>query len=367
MIRNLFLGVSLSLLCACEAGTQPAGKSATESEVSQITGTVSYRERILLRPGSRLEIMLEDVSRADAAAVQIARLERTDPGQVPIPFELEYPAEAIDPRMSYSMRARILAPDGKLLFTTDTHFPVISRDAGKQVDILLVRAGRKSPADGTVAATDSPAMELRGQFSYLADAATFRDCNTGKIFPVEMSGQYQALEHAYLNSGINPGDGLTVDLHGRYLDRQGMDANITQIMLIVDVFQQVSENQECAPSQHADLFNTYWKLIELDGKRVQRDAASAEQREAHMVLNEQEQRVNGHSGCNRFFGSFTRDGEGLAFAGLGSTMMACPTGMETEQAFLLALGESSRVRVSGQFLELFKDEHSLARFEAVYF
>ena len=216
-------------------------------------------------------------------------------------------------------------------------------------------------------AAEGTGMELRGQFSYLADAASFRDCSSGRTFPVEMSGQYIALEHAYLNSGIETGTGLTVNLRGRYLERPGMEANTNTIMLIVDEFQQVSDDQDCTPSEHADLFNTYWKLVELDGKRLPQDNTGTQQGEAHMVLNEQEQRIKGHSGCNRFFGGFTMDGEKLVFSGLGSTMMACPTGMETEQAFLLALGEANRARVLGQFLELFKDEHSLARFEAVYF
>jgi uncharacterized lipoprotein YbaY/heat shock protein HslJ len=365
--RILFLFISLFLLYACEVGSQAASDPGLQREASRITGTVSYRERILLRPGSRLEVVLEDVSRADVPAIQIARMERTDPGQVPLPFELEYPPGAIDSRMSYAIRARILAPDGSLLFINDANFPVITQDAGTHVDMILVSASRKTSATLGGAATEPPGMELQGQFSYLADAPSFRDCNTGKTFPVEMSGEYLALEHAYLNSGIETGKGLTVNLQGRYLERSGIESNTNEIMLLVDKFQQISANQDCTPSEHAGLFNTYWKLIELDGKRIQQDAASAQQREAHMVLNEQEFRVNGHSGCNRFFGGFDLDGEKLVFSGLGSTMMACPTGMETEQAFLLALGETTRAMVLGQFLELFKDERSLARFEAVNF
>jgi hypothetical protein len=41
--------------------------------------------------------------------------------------------------------------------------------------------------------------------------------------------------------------------------------------------------------------------------------------------------------------------------------------MENEQAFLLALGDTNRAEVSGQFLQLFKGDQILARFEAVYF
>jgi heat shock protein HslJ len=182
-----------------------------------------------------------------------------------------------------------------------------------------------------------------------------------------MSGQYIELERAYLDSGKKPGYELTVDLAGRYLERPAMDNNSNIIMLIVDEFKQISENQDCSPPHHAELFNTYWKLIELNGKPALPDRAAEQEREAHMVLNEAEQRINGHGGCNRFFGQFTREGDKLAFTGLGSTMMACASGMENEQAFLLALGDTNRAEVSGQFLQLFKGDQILARFEAVYF
>jgi uncharacterized lipoprotein YbaY/heat shock protein HslJ len=342
-----------------------SGDSGVTAELPQITGTINYRERILLRPGSRVEISLEDVSRADTAATKIAGLELSEPGQVPIPFELEYDPADIDSRMSYSVRAKILAADGSLLFTSDTATPVITRGAGQQAELWLVSAARSSaPAGGAAAAENAPGMELKGQFSYLADAALFRDCSTGKRFPVEMSGQFKELERAYSNSGIEAGENLTVNLKGRYLERPGMEENTRTIMLIVDEFHQISDSQNCTPEQHAELLNTYWKLVELGGKPIRTEA---NQREAHLVLQSAEQRVTGHGGCNSFFGSYRLDGEMLSFTGMGSTMMACISGMETEQAFLLALGETNRALVEGQFLELYEGEHKLARFEAVYF
>ncbi len=49
--------------------------------------------------------------------------------------------------------------------------------------------------------------------------------------------------------------------------------------------------------------------------------------------------VSGSSGCNNYFGSFTADDQGnMTIEGpLGSTMMACETGMEQEAAYLAAL------------------------------
>jgi len=340
-------------LAACQQGPADQSLADTNMTASSISGTISYRERMLLRPGSRLEVSLEDVSRADAPALVIAEQAITDPGQVPISFQLPYDPSVIDERMSYSMRARILGADDQLLFINDTHIPVLTRGAGNEVDIMLV----------AVSAPEPQGMELQGMFQYLADAPLFRDCSTGKRFPVEMSGEYIELERAYLNSGIEPGKELKVSLRGRYLEREGMEVNTNVIKLIVDVFNQVSDDQDCTPSHHAELVNTYWRLVELNGSVVR---AIANQREPHMVLHNEDARLAGNGGCNTFFGSYALDGDQLSFSAMGSTMMACPDGMETEQSFLLALAETDRAVVSGQFLEIFKGEQKLARFEAIY-
>lgn len=52
--------------------------------------------------------------------------------------------------------------------------------------------------------------------------------------------------------------------------------------------------------------------------------------------------VSGSSGCNRFHGSFTADGNALAVGQLGTTRMACDEAvMAQERAFLEALGTAS--------------------------
>jgi putative lipoprotein len=103
---------------------------------AQVTGTLSYRERILLRPGSVAEIRLLDISKMDVAAVELAYQVIENPGAPPIPFALEYNQADIDERLSYSVRATIKHGD-RLLFTTDTHYPVLTRGAGDTVEIEL--------------------------------------------------------------------------------------------------------------------------------------------------------------------------------------------------------------------------------------
>jgi putative lipoprotein len=113
----------------------PAGEPP--ASLASITGTISYRERIALTNAAEAVVTLEDASRQDAAAILLAQQSISDPGQVPIRFKLDYPRTAIDPRGRYILRAQI-SDRGRLLFTTDTHTPVLTRGAGDEVHLLLV-------------------------------------------------------------------------------------------------------------------------------------------------------------------------------------------------------------------------------------
>jgi heat shock protein HslJ len=61
------------------------------------------------------------------------------------------------------------------------------------------------------------------------------------------------------------------------------------------------------------------------------------------------------------------DGDRITFGKFAATLMACPAGMDQEQAFLGALGQAARWRVVGSHLELFDAGGvPLARLEAVH-
>lgn len=105
-----------------------------------VTGTAGYRERIALPPGAVLDVQLLDVSRMDVAATVLSARRYAMTG-VPQAFELAYDDKLIDPAMSYSVSARIVVGE-RLLFTTDTHNPVLTRDAGDSVDLMLIRVAQ---------------------------------------------------------------------------------------------------------------------------------------------------------------------------------------------------------------------------------
>ena len=126
------------------------GVNAGES--NQVTGTVTYRERIALTPGARVEVKLLDVSLQDVAAKVIAEQTIEVTHQVPIPFALVYDPAEINDRLSYAVRATIYDGD-KMLFTTDRHYPVLSRGHGTEVDLVLVRVNHQSSAAAKPALT----------------------------------------------------------------------------------------------------------------------------------------------------------------------------------------------------------------------
>ncbi len=77
-----------------------------------------------------------------------------------------------------------------------------------------------------------------------------------------------------------------------------------------------------------------------------------------------ESEIGGHGGCNRFSGSYNQTNGNIAIGNLAVTMMACPTGADTEQAFLKALGDMDTIRINGGTLVAYSDGAVVASFEA---
>ena len=137
------MGVCAALLaaaCQDEPGPSnatlevPSGRGPNAS----VSGSVTYRERLALTPGAKLVVELRDVSYADAPAPLIARQTISEPGQVPIEFKVEYNRDDIESRNTYSVNARIIESDGRLAFTNDTAYEVITRGNPNKVDMVLV-------------------------------------------------------------------------------------------------------------------------------------------------------------------------------------------------------------------------------------
>ena len=140
----LLAAVALLLMlaaAACSSDPEPAGElevTSGRSPNESVSGTVTYRERLALTEEATLVVELRDVSYQDAAAPLIARQTIANPGQVPIRFEVGYHRDDIDDGNVYGITARIIESDGRLAFTNDTAYDVITGGNPSRVDMLLV-------------------------------------------------------------------------------------------------------------------------------------------------------------------------------------------------------------------------------------
>jgi putative lipoprotein len=131
------------LMLAAMALFLAAASSEAASQV--ITGTALYRERLALPPGAVFEATLEDISRADAPAEVLGTARLEPAGQPPFRFEISYDRNRIQPNHSYAVRARV-SHEGRLLYTTDRLYPVLTRGHGNSVDLLLRAVPTKRPS-----------------------------------------------------------------------------------------------------------------------------------------------------------------------------------------------------------------------------
>ncbi|MGE5712239.1 MAG: YbaY family lipoprotein [Betaproteobacteria bacterium] len=135
----LLAGALLLAVCISPA---MASSSAGSSASARVTGTVTYRERLALPPGAVVKVQLTDVSRADAPAAVIGQqIIKIDGAQVPIAFEIPYAPEEIQPQNSYAVRAWLEDAEGRMRFTTDRRYAVITRSAPTHADVTLKALG----------------------------------------------------------------------------------------------------------------------------------------------------------------------------------------------------------------------------------
>ncbi|MEZ5826416.1 MAG: YbaY family lipoprotein [Geminicoccaceae bacterium] len=143
-----------ALLCtslissACAPVNQPGG-----SETMRIAGAATYRERIAAPVDARLIVTMSDISRADAAAIELAQQEiDLAERNVPVDFDLQIDPEILEPGHRYAVRASIRNSEGGLLWTTDTTYPV-PVDEGESVDLgmLVMKRVGDGPSAGATA------------------------------------------------------------------------------------------------------------------------------------------------------------------------------------------------------------------------
>ncbi len=127
-------------------------------------------------------------------------------------------------------------------------FEVIGPDELRQLDLhgnfieSTLDYGLRS--DGTLRPTDL-ATFFGGELRYLADAASFTECLTGRRYPVAFEADWPRAERAYLAAVTEPGDALYTTFEGSLVERPKMDGEGTEPTLVVSRFIAVWPGQGC--------------------------------------------------------------------------------------------------------------------------
>lgn len=158
--RLLLAAAFGSLLAGCAHTVTPQQETtpapSTDEQITpqtrQVTGAISYRERIALPPGSVAHVRLLDVSRADAPATVLAEQKTTLIGMsVPVPFELKVEPRMFLPQATYAVSGQIRGTDGTLLWTTDTRYPIDLAQAVNDLGtLMMVKVSGQVPDDAEV-------------------------------------------------------------------------------------------------------------------------------------------------------------------------------------------------------------------------
>jgi len=128
--------VIFGILTVVTEGHSLAGDK--KESLQTISGSVWYRERMMLPPHAVVRIYLEDMSRADVRAEVIATTSFATRGGPPWDFILEYDPDRISERNRYGIRVRIEV-DGHLLFINKEHIPAFTDHGKAPLKILVSR------------------------------------------------------------------------------------------------------------------------------------------------------------------------------------------------------------------------------------
>ena len=139
------------------------GVISTQDNV--VSGTVTIRQRAALPSTAVLTVKLVDVSRTDASATTVVERRVDIAGkQAPFSFDMAYDRTKVVDRNRYAVQAEI-QDSGRLLYITDTSYPVITQGNPKTVEITLVPVGGGGQGAGNRAAT------IRGTVTYTQRSA----------------------------------------------------------------------------------------------------------------------------------------------------------------------------------------------------
>jgi heat shock protein HslJ len=227
-------------------------------------------------------------------------------------------------------------------------------------------SGEGVRAGNTVLGNSEGTPSMQGLVTFTGEGADFLDCRTGKKYPFDETGDFAALEHAYLAAGKEPGVSILSTFDGELLAEDETDASSDGEAVRVQRFVGVWPDVSCerAMSQ-VSLTNTYWKVLSIFDSPIN---VPSDGKDPHIILLAEESRYTATVGCNQFMGSYVLDGSRVTFGrGAASTRVACWEPQAKWEELLRALIADTRGwKITNGMLRLLDAEgRPIAVFESV--
>ncbi len=328
------------------------------ANASTIKGEAVYADSLALPKDAKFEATLEDVSLMDAPSVTIGQTVIDPAGQIPIAYTITFDDEKIILGHHYAVRAKI-TQNNKLLYMTDTVNPVFTGNGSSNIDLVMKRI-YKIPES----------RDMEGLYKYMADAALFKECLSGKYYPVAFEADNVALEKAYMQDTNGSGEFLKVEVKGKIVKRPKMEGDGDEDVLLVERFIRIEGKKDCS-EQHANVpvINNYWKLVRLNGEAVE---TKKNEREAHILLK------TGFNGvgelkmvtsCGVVMGRYKIEDRNIdiAFKRDPSEETSCQDKV-LEDKFMEMLKNTTYWKTEGEVLKLYDETDAvLAEFKAIFF
>lgn len=205
-------------------------------------------------------------------------------------------------------------------------------------------------------------LRLRGEFRYVADAATLVSCDGGIQMPVTGDDAFVRLQRAYAEERLGTGAAILVDAVGRLRILAGAEEGSQVETFDLERFELLDRREACeATTVTALLAVGDWQLGALDGVALG-ELPRETQPTLRFVLSEPT--MFGHAGCNRWTARAVLRGLTLVPQPVALTKRMCADSavVRREQRYAEVLGAGGWWRVDGGELILSRGGLEYARF-----
>lgn len=234
-------------------------------------------------------------------------------------------------------------------------------------------------ADGTPIADDAPktlsrvvaptALEgvarVRGEFRFVANAATLVACDGGREYPVAGDTAFIRLQRAFREHALGSGASVLMEMQGRLVTRSGGAAGAPAESFVVDSFTVLDSRAACEASRvRAAMAVGDWQLRALHGDTLPSLDRAMQPTLRFLIGELGDKTLSGNAGCNRFTGRVVLRGLDIAGTPVAMTRRACTDSIATvrEARYGRVLGEGGWFRLDGNELVLSRGGEERARF-----